>query len=197
MDCLLDWNIDQINHYLEESLLPRTIDFDILAWWRTNGIKYPTLHDIARDILAIHVSTVASESAFSTSGRIVSPHRNRLHSKIVEALTCTRDWLWNEIKFIENMLYKFTIKFNSSTIALESCFSACGRVVSEKRASLSPNTIEALICLKDWALANSRKQDAAEDEQRVEELMNIKASRPDWMVDSEVDISSESKKRDL
>ncbi|KAI5316316.1 hypothetical protein L3X38_036023 [Prunus dulcis] len=81
-----------------KSLLPRTLDFDILSWWKTNGIKYPTLHDIARNILAIPVSTVASESAFSTSGRIVSPLRNRLHSKTVEALMCGRDWLWNEIK---------------------------------------------------------------------------------------------------
>ncbi|CAL9005115.1 unnamed protein product [Prunus brigantina] len=49
----------------------------------------------------------------------------------------------------------------TSTIASESRFSAGGRVVSEKRASLSLSTIEALICLKDWAIADSRKQDVA------------------------------------
>ncbi|GJZ47739.1 zinc finger BED domain-containing protein RICESLEEPER 2-like protein [Tanacetum coccineum] len=38
----------------------------------TNGSKYPTLQRIAKDILAIPVSTVASESAFSTSGRLIS-----------------------------------------------------------------------------------------------------------------------------
>lgn len=80
----------------------------------------------------------------------------------------------------------------ASIVASESCFSAGGRVVSEKRASLSPSTIEALICLKDWALADSRKQDAAVDEQQAEELMNIRASRPDWMADSEVEIVNES-----
>ncbi|KAI5312626.1 hypothetical protein L3X38_041799 [Prunus dulcis] len=73
-------------------------DFDILCWWKSNGIKYPTLHDIARDILVILVSTVASESCFSTSGRVVSPHRSWLHLKIVEALMCARDWLWSEIR---------------------------------------------------------------------------------------------------
>ncbi|CAL8085919.1 unnamed protein product [Prunus armeniaca] len=90
----------ELDHYLEESLLPRNDDddFDILCWWKSNGIKYPTLHDIARDILAIPVSTVASESCFSTSGRIISPHRSRLHSKTVEALMCARDWLWSEIR---------------------------------------------------------------------------------------------------
>lgn len=72
--------------------------FDILCWWKSNGIKYPTLQEIARDILAIPVSTVASESCFSTSGRIISSHRSRLHSKTIEALMCARDWLWSEIQ---------------------------------------------------------------------------------------------------
>ena len=80
----------------------------------------------------------------------------------------------------------------ASTVASESCFSAGGRVVSEKMASLSPSTIEALICLKDWALADSRKQAAVANEQQAEELMNIRASRPDWMAESEVEIVNES-----
>ncbi|KAI5343820.1 hypothetical protein L3X38_011696 [Prunus dulcis] len=90
----------ELDHYLEESLLPRNDDddFDILCWWKSNGIKYPTLHDIARDILAIPVSTVALESCFRTSGRIISPHHSRLHSNTVEALMCARDWLWSEIR---------------------------------------------------------------------------------------------------
>jgi hypothetical protein len=57
---------------------------------------------------------------------------------------------------------------------------------------LSPNTIEALICLKDWNLAKSRMQDAAEEEQRTEELMNIMSSRPDWMQDGVGDTGSDS-----
>ncbi|XP_042386896.1 zinc finger BED domain-containing protein RICESLEEPER 2-like [Zingiber officinale] len=87
-----------LDYYLEESLLPRTSEFDILCWWKTNGIKYPILHDIAKDVLAIPVTTVASESTFSTSGRILNAHRSRLHSKTIEALMCARDWLWSEIQ---------------------------------------------------------------------------------------------------
>ena len=48
---------------------------------------------IARDILAIPVSTVASESAFSMGGQVVGPHRSRLHSKTVEALMCLQNWM--------------------------------------------------------------------------------------------------------
>ncbi|KAM5577231.1 zinc finger BED domain-containing protein DAYSLEEPER-like [Rosa sericea] len=53
---------------------------------------------MARDILAIPVSTVASESAFSTSGRVVSSHRSRLHADTLEVLMCARDWMWSEMK---------------------------------------------------------------------------------------------------
>ena len=68
----------ELDHYLEEKVLPRVVEFDILMWWKFNGVKYPTLQAIAKDILAISVSTVASESAFSTGGQIFSPHRSRL-----------------------------------------------------------------------------------------------------------------------
>ncbi|CAJ2662136.1 unnamed protein product [Trifolium pratense] len=85
----------ELDHYLDEEVLPRSPGFDILLWWKLNGIKYPTLQAIAKDILAIPISTVASESAFSTSGQILSPHRSRLHWTTLEALMCARSWLWS------------------------------------------------------------------------------------------------------
>ena len=48
--------------------------YDILSWWKAGGLKYLTLHMIARDFLAILKSTVAFESIFSTSKRMVSAH---------------------------------------------------------------------------------------------------------------------------
>lgn len=88
----------EFDAYLGESVLPRTENFDILSWWKTNGVKYVNLQKMARDILAIPVSTVASESAFSSSGRLVSPHRSRLHPATLEALMCARRWLLNGMK---------------------------------------------------------------------------------------------------
>ncbi|KAL0427301.1 UNVERIFIED_CONTAM: Zinc finger BED domain-containing protein DAYSLEEPER [Sesamum latifolium] len=87
----------ELDMYLEENLLPRTRDFDILIWWKTNGVKFPTLQKMAIDILAIPVSTVAFESAFSSSVKLINPHRNRLHHTTVEALMCSRRWLCNEV----------------------------------------------------------------------------------------------------
>ncbi|PNX75230.1 HAT family dimerization domain-containing protein [Trifolium pratense] len=86
----------ELDLYLEEKVLPRSATFDILGWWKTNGIKYPTLQKIAKDILAIPISTVASESAFSTGGRLLSPHRSRLHEHTLEALMCTQSWIKHE-----------------------------------------------------------------------------------------------------
>ena len=51
---------------LEASVDPDIEGFDILDWWRVNSSKYRILSQVARDVLAILVSTVASESAFST-----------------------------------------------------------------------------------------------------------------------------------
>ena len=91
---IVDHGKSELDCYLEESLLPRTQDhFDILTWWKTNGIKYPILSEIARDILAIPISSVASESAFSTGGRCLSQHRSKLLPKTLEALMCTQIWL--------------------------------------------------------------------------------------------------------
>ncbi|XP_065625311.1 zinc finger BED domain-containing protein RICESLEEPER 2-like [Quercus suber] len=80
----------EFDHFIDEGVLKRSEDFDILAWWKSNGLKYPTLQRIARDILAIPVTIVASEAAFSTSGRLLSPHRSRLHPKTIEAMMCAR-----------------------------------------------------------------------------------------------------------
>ena len=49
----------ELDHYLEDDLMPRTMNFDILARWKSNGLKYPLLQCIARHILVIPMSTIA------------------------------------------------------------------------------------------------------------------------------------------
>ena len=72
------WSKNEIDKYLEEESL---------------NIWYMTLSLIAKNVLAIPVSTVASESAFSTSGRILDPFRSSLSPKMLEVLICTQSWL--------------------------------------------------------------------------------------------------------
>nr|KAJ0221455.1 hypothetical protein LSAT_V11C200090060 [Lactuca sativa] len=58
-----------------------------------NAIKFPTVARMAKDILAIQISSVASESAVSTCGRVVSEYHTSLSTLIVEGLLCTQDWV--------------------------------------------------------------------------------------------------------
>jgi hypothetical protein len=82
----------ELDLYLEEPTLPRTQELGIIHWWQYAGVKYPTLRRIAHDIMAIPVTTVASESVFSIGGRVISPHRRRLAPKTVEGLMCMQAW---------------------------------------------------------------------------------------------------------
>ena len=86
--------MNEVDRYLvDESVNPKTPSFEVLLWWKDNANRYSILSLIARDILAIPISTVASESAFSTSGRILDSFRSSLSPKMVEALVCTQSWL--------------------------------------------------------------------------------------------------------
>ncbi|KAK2657046.1 hypothetical protein Ddye_010098 [Dipteronia dyeriana] len=60
-------------------------EFDLLLWWKTYTYRYSVLSHLARDVLVIPVSTVSSEQAFSTSGRIIEPRRSCLSPEMVEA----------------------------------------------------------------------------------------------------------------
>ena len=67
-----------------------------------NAPKYPVLAAIAKDVMAIQVSTVASESSFSTRGRIIDNFRSSLTPRSVVALICLQSWLrGNDISCIE------------------------------------------------------------------------------------------------
>ena len=82
-----------MDKYLNESSEKNRESFDILAWWKVNSTRYVTLSEVAQDVMAIPVSTVASESAFSTRGRVLDPSRSSLAPKTVAALICAQNWL--------------------------------------------------------------------------------------------------------
>ncbi|KAK1307979.1 hypothetical protein QJS10_CPA09g00982 [Acorus calamus] len=72
----------ELDQYLDEPVFPRTEDFNILHWWKINSPKLPTLGRMARDILAIPVTSAASEAAFSVGGRILDDSRLSLNPDI-------------------------------------------------------------------------------------------------------------------
>nr|DAD23119.1 TPA_asm: hypothetical protein HUJ06_024582 [Nelumbo nucifera] len=69
--CCLGTQKLELDLYLEEKLFPRGEEFDILRFWRVDGLKFPKLSRLAHNILAFPVPTVSYEGTFSTGGRIV------------------------------------------------------------------------------------------------------------------------------
>ncbi|KAL5758800.1 hypothetical protein ACOSP7_021411 [Xanthoceras sorbifolium] len=84
---------NELELYLMENCVKFNDRFDILAWWKNSIAKFPILSPIAKDVFAMPISTVASESAFSTGGRILDPFRSSLTPKMVEGLILTGNWL--------------------------------------------------------------------------------------------------------
>ena len=88
----------EVERYLLDPIEdPSNDKLNVLLWWKVNGSKYPILQKIASDILAIPVSTVASESAFSAGGRIIDEYRSSLTPTMIEALICTENWLQSKL----------------------------------------------------------------------------------------------------
>jgi len=83
----------ELDTYLAKPTIPRSGHFDVLAWWRSNSLEYPILSRMARDILVVPASSVASESAFSIGKRVISDDRSRLAPETIEALVYRQDWI--------------------------------------------------------------------------------------------------------
>lgn len=90
----------ELEKYLSEEIENESGNFDVLLWWKVNSIRFPILSKLARDVLAVPVSTVASESAFSTGGRVLDAFRSSLSPKIVQGIICAQDWLRSDSKSI-------------------------------------------------------------------------------------------------
>ncbi|KAL6138583.1 hypothetical protein ACLB2K_063864 [Fragaria x ananassa] len=85
---------NEVDQYLTDRHVSLTCKtFDVGKWWKGVETTYPILSKLAKDILAVPCSTVASENAFSLGSRVVDPLRASLTPKTVEALVCTSDWL--------------------------------------------------------------------------------------------------------
>jgi hypothetical protein len=90
-----DKKVSELDLYMSEDLVKvndNEATFDVLSWWKGQITNFPILSTLARDVLSMQISTVASESAFSSGGRIVDAFRSRLKPEIIETLVCCKDW---------------------------------------------------------------------------------------------------------
>jgi 2-polyprenyl-3-methyl-5-hydroxy-6-metoxy-1,4-benzoquinol methylase len=73
-------NMNELVSYCLGSMKPDGIN--ILGYWKRNETAYPTLAMMARDIFV--VSTVPSESGFSSANRILTDKHSKLGAKTFE-----------------------------------------------------------------------------------------------------------------
>ena len=69
---------------------------DVMAWWRRHQRAFPTLAMMGRDVFAVPVSTVPSESCFSSANMILSDKRSKLGPHVFERLVYLKDWIQAE-----------------------------------------------------------------------------------------------------
>jgi hypothetical protein len=87
-------NRNEVERYLIDGCEdPNNGKLDILCWWKIKASKYKILSKVAQHVLAIPISTMASESAFSTGGRILDQFRSSLSPATVQPLICCQNWL--------------------------------------------------------------------------------------------------------
>ncbi|MFQ6638880.1 hypothetical protein Gotur_014693, partial [Gossypium turneri] len=65
---------------------------DVFDYWSKSLVRYNELSLLACDLLAIPISTVASESAFSMGKKVITSLRSSLKPKTVQAVVCLDDW---------------------------------------------------------------------------------------------------------
>lgn len=82
----------ELDKYLAEDIM-QDDKFDILNWWKDNQSKFPVLSEMARDVLAVPISTLTSESAFTMGDRVLDEFRSSLPPGILQALICAQSWL--------------------------------------------------------------------------------------------------------
>jgi hypothetical protein len=118
----------ELDKYLAEDTEEADMKIDLLVWWKACEQIFLILSRMARDVLAIPISIVASESAFSTSGCILDDFHSPLTPFMLEALICTHDWLrWSvPIDIKENLeelilLKKGTTFFHMFVSAFLNC----------------------------------------------------------------------------
>ncbi|XP_056688615.1 zinc finger BED domain-containing protein RICESLEEPER 2 [Spinacia oleracea] len=112
----------ELDKYLEED--KRTM-MNLIFWGGRSSIvqRFPTMGRMARDVLAVPISTVASESAFSTKGRVLDNFRSSLSPVVVQGLVCNQNWLragpfqgveecLEEVELLEEVIQSFPLAFD-------------------------------------------------------------------------------------
>lgn len=86
-------NSNELSVYLEQQYDIDESEFDLLAWWKGNTKKFPLLSRMARDVLAVPVSTISLEKVFKQDEVQIWEKEDLLGDESVERTECLKDWI--------------------------------------------------------------------------------------------------------
>ena len=94
----------QLDLYLKEPRLSKkkNLKMEVLSWWKENYNRFPMFSVMARDLMSIPITTIASKSSFSIGKKILTTYRSHLLPENVEATLCTKSWIYG---FEGNLIY--------------------------------------------------------------------------------------------
>jgi hypothetical protein len=73
----------EVQHYLDDANVGRTVEMDPLAWWKANASQYPVLAKMAGDILPIQPSAVEMEHVHSGGRTVLNFNQSRMGPEAV------------------------------------------------------------------------------------------------------------------
>jgi hAT family C-terminal dimerisation region len=116
----------KLDEYLADALDEAIFDsdFDILVWLKLKASEYSIVARLIQDILVVLISTAASESTFSTSGRTLNTVRNSLNGESIEPLVCAQNWLQASVTdmcFICSCSFALTVLSVTLTVFMFVC----------------------------------------------------------------------------
>jgi hypothetical protein len=83
---------------------------------------------------------------------------------------------WHEHKLtypILSIMARDIMSVSTSTTSSESTFSLSGRIIEDRRRRLNSETVEMLVCIKDWELGQQRAQHAMVDNELEESFKEL------------------------
>ncbi|GJR38155.1 zinc finger BED domain-containing protein RICESLEEPER 2 [Tanacetum coccineum] len=124
---------------------------------------YPVLSRMAMDIISVQASSVASESAFSTSGRVLSIRRTRHTPASLEMCMCLKDHLDAQERKQDKCPLEIPLDFEEDVLDDEVQQNEAIPLSDEEIAPRMPSS-EGTRSPEDQAMIDMMKQQEAEND---------------------------------
>lgn len=110
---------NDLEHYILDRVIYRQkerANLDILEWWCVNLTTFHVVSVMMKDLLIKHISSVAMESMFNTSGQIINKNWNRLALNVAKVVMYLDNWFNQEERVSQlcqqRMLFQILLNFS-------------------------------------------------------------------------------------